>query len=284
MTMTIKRRFAAIDLGQVHYYTAGEALAGNGKRPAVLMHASPFAARTLNPLTARLGQSRWALAPDNLGQGDSCAPDEDNPAIGYFGDAMVRLLDSLKIEKADLYGTHTGAHTAMDVAIRHPDRVGKLILDGIGLPPRELKDDYIAHLREPPPYDYTGSQYLWAFNVIKDMFIWFPYYRRDAAHRRNRDVPDANDLHDRTLDLLKNLFSYHKAYIAAFDNNEDGKKFPDIPVPTLLTAAEGDISGGAMDAVAKMIPHCTQRNYPPGVQPGDVGPAATMFVDWLDGA
>ncbi len=284
MTMTIKRRFAAIDLGQVHYYTAGEALAGNGKRPAVLMHASPFAARTLNPLTAQLGQSRWALAPDNLGQGDSCAPNTDKPEIGYFGDAMVRLLDSLKIERADLYGTHTGAHTAMDVAIRHPDRVGKLILDGIGLPPRELKDDYIAHLRETPPYDYTGSQYLWAFNVIKDMFIWFPYYRRDAAHRRNRDVPDANDLHDRTLDLLKNLFSYHKAYIAAFDNNEDGKKFPDIPVPTLLTAAEGDISGAAMGAVAKMIPHCTQKNYPPGVQPGDVGPAATMFVDWLDGA
>ncbi|MEQ8247919.1 MAG: alpha/beta hydrolase [Alphaproteobacteria bacterium] len=284
MTTTIKRRFAAIDLGQVHYYTAGEAHADNGKRPAVLMHASPFAARTLNPLTAQLGQSRWALAPDNLGQGDSCPPAADNPDIGYFGDAMVRLLDSLKIDRADLYGTHTGAHTAMDVAIRYPDRVGKLILDGIGLPPRELKDDYIAHLRETPPYDYTGSQYLWAFHVIKDMFIWFPYYRRDAAHRRNRDVPAADDLHDRTLDLLKNLFSYHKAYIAAFDNNENGKRFPDIQVPTLLTAAEGDISGAAMGAVAKMIPDCTKKNYPPGVQPGDVGPAAAMFVDWLDGA
>ncbi len=281
---TIKRRFAAIDLGQVHYYTAGESLADNGKRPAVLMHASPFAARTLNPLTEQLGLSRWTLAPDNLGQGDSCAPDTDYPAIGYFGDAMVRLLDALKIDKADLYGTHTGAHTAMDVAIRYPDRVGKLILDGIGLPPRDLKDDYIAHLRETPPYDYSGSQYLWAFHVIKDMFIWFPYYRRDAAHRRNRDVPDADDLHDRTLDLLKNLFSYHKAYIAAFDNNEGGKRFPDIPVPTLLTAAEGDVSGAAMGEVAKMIPNCTQKNYPPGVQPGDVGPAAAMVANWLDGA
>lgn len=282
--MTIKRRFARIDLGQVHYYTAGEALAGNGKRPAVLMHASPFAARTLNPLTDALGQGRWTLAPDNLGQGDSCAPDTDDPDIGYFGDAMVRLLDALDIDKADLYGTHTGAHTAMDVAIRHPDRVGKLILDGIGLPPRALKDDYIAHLRETPPYDYTGSQYLWAFNVIKDMFIWFPYYRRDAEHRRDRDVPAADDLHDRTLDLLKNMFSYHKAYIAAFDNNEGGKRFPDIPVPTLLTAAGGDISGGAMAEVAKMIPNCTQKNYPVGVQPGDVGPAAAMFVEWLDAA
>jgi pimeloyl-ACP methyl ester carboxylesterase len=280
--MTIKRRFAAIDIGQVHYYTAGEAHAGAGRRPVVLMHASPFAARTLNPLTARLGETRWAIAPDNLGQGDSCAPEVDEPDIGYFGDAMVRLLDALGIERADLYGTHTGAHTAMDIAIRHPDRVGKLILDGIGLPPRDLKDDYIAHLREKPPYDYAGSHYLWAFHTIKDMFIWFPYYRRDAAHRRNRDVPDANDMHDRTLDLLKNLFCYHKAYIAAFNNNDGGRRFPDIPVPTLLTAAEGDVSGAAMDEVAKMIPQCALRRYPAGVQPGDVGPAATMFVDWLD--
>lgn len=282
--MTIKRRFARIDLGQVHYYAAGEAFAGNGKNPAVLMHASPFSARTLNPLTETLGQGRWTLAPDNLGQGDSCAPDADNPDISYFGDAMVRMLDALKVDKADLYGTHTGAHTAMDMAIRHPGRVGKLILDGIGLPPRALKDDYIAHLRETPPYDYSGAQYFWAFNIIKDMFIWFPYYRRDAEHRRDRDVPDADDLHDRTLDLLMNMFSYHKAYIAAFNNNEDGKRFPDIPVPTLLTAAEGDISGAAMGEVAKMIPNCTQQNYPAGVQPGDVGPAAAMFVKWLDAA
>ena len=280
--MTIKRRFVRIDLGQVHYYTGGEALAGNGKNPAILMHASPFAARTLNPLTETLGHGRWTLAPDNLGQGDSCAPDTDNPDISYFGDAMMRTLDALKIDKADLYGTHTGAHTAMDMAIRYPDRVGKLILDGIGLPPRDLKDDYIAHLRETPPYDYSGAQYLWAFTVIKDMFIWFPYYRRDAEHRRDRDVPDADDLHDRTLDLLKNMFSYHKAYIAAFDNNEDGERFPDIAVPTLLTAAEGDISGAAMGEVAKMIPNCTQQNYPSGVHPGDVGPAAAMFVKWLD--
>ena len=56
------------------------------------------------------------------------------------------------------------------------------------------------------------------------------------------------------------------------------------PIAGYRVRTGGDISGGAMAEVAKMIPNCTQKNYPAGVQPGDVGPAAAMFVEWLDAA
>ena len=281
--MNIRRRFAAIDIGQIHYYTAGEDKAGNGKNPVCLMPASPFSARVLNVLTDTLGQTRWAFAPDALGQGESCAPEHPDPDIDYFGDATVRLFDALKVERADLYGTHTGAHIALDIAIRHPDRVGRVILDGIGIPPKELKEEYVAHLREAPPFDYNGTQLWWAWHTMRDMFTFFPYYARDAAHRRRRDTPPAEDLHERALDLLQNRASYAKAYVAAFLDNDGGKRYPDLKKPTLLTAAAMDSSGGAMDRVAAMIPDCTAKRYPPGVEPGDFRAVAPMFVSFLDG-
>jgi hypothetical protein len=53
----LKRRFATIDFGQVHYRTAGEEFRGR-KRPLILMHASPFPGRALNPLTEAMGRTR----------------------------------------------------------------------------------------------------------------------------------------------------------------------------------------------------------------------------------
>ena len=38
-----------------------------------------------------------------------------------------------------------------------------------------------------------------------------------------------------------------------------------------------------MDRVAAMIPDCTAKRYPPGVEPGDFRAVAPMFVSFLDG-
>ena len=278
----IKRRFATIDIGQVHYWTAGEDLRANGRTPVVLLHASPFSGRSLNPLTAAMAGSRWTLAPDHLGQGDSCPPEGDEPPVEYFGDKLVALFDRLGITKADLYGTHTGAHVAIDIAIRHPGRVRRLILDGVGLPQEKLKNEYVAHLKERPPFDHAGSQMMWAFQTAKDMYLFFPYYDRDTAHRRRRDLGSAEELHLRALELLRNHATYHKAYMAAFEANPGGVKYAKLTQPVLYTVAAMDGSAAAFDQVAKMIPNCTAKRYPPGAIAGDYGVAAPMFAEWLD--
>ncbi|MBM3504764.1 MAG: hypothetical protein FJX65_12920 [Alphaproteobacteria bacterium] len=278
----VKRRFASIDIGQVHYWTAGEEHRGSAKPPLVLLHASPFSGRSLNALTEPMGQSRWAIAPDHLGQGDSCAPTLAEPPVEYFSDKMIAFFDALGIAAADLYGTHTGAHVAIDIAIRHPKRVRRLILDGVGLPNETLKNEYVAHLRERPPFDYTGAQMMWAFQTAQDLYLFFPYYDRDTVHRRKRDMGSPSDLHRRALELLRNLRTYHQAYIAAFEANPGGRKYPLIPQPVLYTVAAMDGSAAAFDQVAKMIANCTARRYPEGAIAGDYGAAAPMFRDWLD--
>lgn len=269
----IKRRFAKTAIGQVHYWTGGEDRKGNGRLPLVLLHASPFSGRSLNALSEAMEQTRWVVAPDHLGQGDSCAPQHANPTIEYFGDEMAKFLDAIGVEQADFYGTHIGGHVAMDMAIRHPGRVRRLILDGSGIPPTDLKKEYVAHLREAPPFDYNGSQLMWAFGTAKDMYMFFPYYDRDATHRRKRDLGSAEERHRRALELLRNCATYHHAYIAAFEANPGGRKYP------LLQ----QLSEGAFDRVAQMIPNCTAKRYPPGAIVGDYAAAASMFTDWLDG-
>ena len=279
---TIRRRFADIDIGQIHYYTSGEQR--SHKAPLCLMGPSPWSSRWLSPLLSALGQSRWVFAPDTLGQGDSSPPPEGIEVdMAYLGDTMAKLLDGMGIEQCDLLGMHTGGHVAMELAIRHPDRVRRLILEGLGVPPQQIKDEYSANILKTPKPDPYGSHFTWAFNMNRDMFLFFPYYKKDEAHRRTRELPGADELHERALDILKNIESYHHAYIAAWQNNAGGEKFKQIPVPTLLTLASPDTAEDDINEVAALIPDCRVALAPPGSKSGDLVPLTQLVVEFLDG-
>jgi pimeloyl-ACP methyl ester carboxylesterase len=74
-----------------------------------------------------------AIAPDLRGHGES---DKPHAASAYaradmIGD-LVALLDHLDVGRVDLMGYSMGAHLALGLALRHPERVGHLILGGVG--------------------------------------------------------------------------------------------------------------------------------------------------------
>jgi pimeloyl-ACP methyl ester carboxylesterase len=64
---------------------------------------------------------------DYRGTGDSGKPDGPY-STPVFADDMVAVLDDLGIDRADVYGTSMGGRVAQWLAIRHPERVGRLIL------------------------------------------------------------------------------------------------------------------------------------------------------------
>ena len=218
MTADIGRAFARIDEGLVHYRVVGGPAAD--RRPLVLLHASPGSSRGLEPLLAALharAPALHAIAPDTLGNGDSAPPVPATPNIAYFADAVVRLLDVLGIDRADLYGTHTGARIACEAGIQYPGRVGRVVFDGIGDYAPEMRElllrDYAPEMR---PDDY-GRHLIWAFNFVRDQALHYPYFLRDPEHRlMTRPVPQADELHTRVVEVLKGLTSYHKSYRAAF--------------------------------------------------------------------
>lgn len=252
----IDRAFARIAEGLVHYRsTPGLA----SRRPLVLLHASPGSSRGLAPLMRALHAENDAplvIAPDTPGNGDSFAPPVDNPDIPWFVDALVRTLDALGIKKADLYGAHTGARTACEAAAARPDRFGTVIFDGIGDYSPEMRQLLLEKYAPPMQPDDYGQQLIWAFHFVRDQALHFPYFLRDPEHRlMTRPVPDADDLHERTLEVLKALRSYHKPYRAAFAY-ESKRRMPDIAIPALMLCAANELPNlrAAAGEMASLMP------------------------------
>jgi len=256
MSDPIDRAFTRIADGEVHMRRLTGTASG---RPLVLLHASPGSSRSLITLMQALGNEADCpdlIAPDAPGNGDSFAPAPKNPDIAWFAGVLMRLLDRLGIEQADLYGSHTGARIACEAAALHPDRFAHVIFDGIG--------DYAPDMRalllsdyapEQMPDDY-GRHLIWAFNFVRDQALHFPYFERDPAHRlMSRPVPDAAELHAATLEVLKGLTSYHKPYRAAFAYGS-GARMADIAIPALLLSAANELPNlrAATQALCDRLP------------------------------
>jgi len=73
------------------------------------------------------------VAHDQRGHGESDKP-HDPGAYGQdvlVGD-ILRLMDHLELERVDLMGYSMGARLSLQMALQHPERVGNLIVGGIG--------------------------------------------------------------------------------------------------------------------------------------------------------
>jgi len=212
---TIDRQFVKIAEGPVHL----RRLAGPG-RPLLLFHPSPNSSRGMVPVMQALraaGSDADLIAVDTLGNGDSPPPMPEVPDIAYFADAMLRLMDAMGIAHADLYGAHTGARIACELAGRRPERVERVIFQGISDFDEAVRAKRLEAYAPAMEHDDYGRQFLWAFNFVRDQALHSPYFLRDPEHRlMNRAVPDAASLHGAAMDVLKSLTSYHKPYRAAF--------------------------------------------------------------------
>jgi pimeloyl-ACP methyl ester carboxylesterase len=234
----IKRAFLEIAEGQVHYRTAAGPTASSSN-PLWMIHASPGSSIGLSSLIREFGRSRRIIAPDTLGNGDSAAPAVTNPDIPYYAGATLRAMDALGLQKVDLYGSHTGAHICVEIALAHPERVGRMILDGIAMFSPDDKRDFLANYAPSIEPDAFGGQFHWAWHFVRDQGWFFPYFRRDVAHLRGVAQPSIEALHNTTVEVLKSIRTYHLAYRAAFAH-DDRARLPLVRTPTLVMADDTD--------------------------------------------
>lgn len=249
----IRRGFVDVAEGQIHFRRAGNA-AGV---PLVMLHASPGSSKMLEPIIGALSVARTVIAPDTLGNGDSSPPSQSVPTIFEFADATLRALDGLGLGQVDLYGAHTGASIAMEVALARPERVRRLVLDGIGLyaadEQRELLEVYAP---EVVP-DLNGSQLNWVWHFCRDQFVFWPWFKRDREHARQIGLPPAGGLHDMVVEVLKAARTYHLSYRAAF-RHPKRERLPMIRVPTLVCCDPHDMLFPALDQITALVPGCVR--------------------------
>lgn len=100
---------------------------GKGQ-PLVLIHGGGSTIETsFGRLIPFLAQHRQVIAVEMQAHGRTSDRDADL-SFEQDADDVATLLKNLKIEKADLLGFSNGATTAMQVAIRHPTMVNKMVL------------------------------------------------------------------------------------------------------------------------------------------------------------
>lgn len=120
----IRRRYIDAATGQLHLR---ENAAAPGT-PLACLHATAYSSRSFIPLLTALDGRRHALAIDTPGYGESDAPSQPLTIAGYASAIASALPD-----RVDLFGYHTGAAIAVELAIAHPDRVGRLTMMGVPL-------------------------------------------------------------------------------------------------------------------------------------------------------
>lgn len=77
-----------------------------------------------------LSESYRVIAPDMVGFGFSDRPEGVAYGKPTWTAQAIGLLDALGIDKAHVVGNSFGGAIALDLAIRHPDRIGRLALMG----------------------------------------------------------------------------------------------------------------------------------------------------------
>lgn len=114
-----KTGYAAVN-GVKLYYTR----TGHGS-PVVLLHGGLANSDYWGNQVKALAAKHTVITLDSRGHGRS-SRNEKPFGYGLLADDVVAVLDSLKIPRADIVGWSDGAIIGIDLALHHPDRIGKV--------------------------------------------------------------------------------------------------------------------------------------------------------------
>lgn len=99
---------------------------GTGE-PLIVLHGAYSSIPSMGEIVPRLAANRQVIAPELQGHGRTA--DIDRP-LRYesMADDVAALMESIGVEQADIFGYSMGGGTALQLAIRHPERVRKLVV------------------------------------------------------------------------------------------------------------------------------------------------------------
>jgi pimeloyl-ACP methyl ester carboxylesterase len=218
--------------GQLHYRVAG---AGPGE-PIVFLHQTASSSQMYERLMAALAGDYRMLALDTPGFGQSFAPPV-RPTIGYYVEVFAEALTALGVTAFHLFGHHTGASIACEMAATLPDRVRSLMLGG-------------------PVHMDDAERRRWLAERVQPMVI-----REDGSHlaqiwervRSGHPGSAAALCHREVVDNLAAGERYHEAYQAVFTQD-----FPAllarVRCPILMLCGDGDVLMPYFDAARRARP------------------------------
>ncbi|MEJ7931312.1 alpha/beta hydrolase [Ramlibacter sp. AN1015] len=246
MTAKLRRAYADLPHGQVHYAACGDPHA-----PAVLLlHQSPRSWAEYRAVLPLLGARYRAIAMDTAGFGDSDPP-PSAASIESWAAVAAQLLDALDIARAHVVGHHTGGVIAVELAARHASRVRSLVLSST-----PYTDEAFRRARaERPPIDAVPD----SDDGSHLAALW---RKRQAFYPAAR--PEL--LQAFVLDALKvqDVEGGHRA-VASYRMEE---RIASVTQPTLvLRAARDPFAAGHAAQWLQLLPQARMADIPEGMVP-----------------
>jgi pimeloyl-ACP methyl ester carboxylesterase len=255
-----------------------------GAKPLVMLHAGPGSSRGLEPLINELARTRSVFAFDTLGHGGSDPPAVAEPDIGLYSESVNEALEGLDVGQVDVLGTHTGALIAIELCLRHPERVGRLVLDGVPLFTPDERDDLLANYIPVLASVDDGSHLVKLWHMLRDMTLFWPWYRHTTEGIRPFEPPDAEGLHRRMIDTVPALTTYHLAYAAAF-RYPTRDRLPEMRRPSLMCAGPSDPLLPTLEECGRLTPQAITLQTPGGTNDrGALHRTASTYEKFLAGS
>ncbi|GAA1416232.1 alpha/beta fold hydrolase [Catellatospora coxensis] len=200
-------RYAEVNGINLYYETHGSG------RPMILLHGGLGSGEMFGPILPALADHHQVIAVDLQGHGRTA--DIDRPLdVPLMADDIAALIDHLGLDRPDLVGFSLGGGVALLTAIRHPDKVGRVVSASANIRRSAIYPDMLGQ---------QGQVNAAAAEFMKDTPM-YELYQRVAP--RPQDFP-------RLLDKIGEAMQHD------FDYTEEVRG---LQVPTLIVAADADMA------------------------------------------
>jgi pimeloyl-ACP methyl ester carboxylesterase len=137
---------------QMYYEVSGEG------DPLIVLHGAYMNIPAMGAIIPKLAQTRKVYALELQGHGRTTDIDR---AITYpnLADDVAAFMDAAGIEKADVFGYSMGAATGLQLAIRHPTKVNRLVAASAAYDAKGFQPDYLAFIPQMTPEMFLGMPF-----------------------------------------------------------------------------------------------------------------------------
>lgn len=226
--------------------------AGTAGDPLLVIPTGGGSSAQFAPVVSGLARDRQVFAIDYPGNGLS-EPSAGPVTIGSLAEDMIALLDAMEIPCCDVWGSHTGAQVALEMAVIAPERIGRIVMEGPVFVSPDFQADLLANYFIDLAPDAWGRHILSVWNWRRDMFMFWPWYNVARAAARKLGVPGAGNLHLYALGILESGVTYDQAYRSAFAYDTRAR-LKELTRPALICAGPNDQLRNALEEAPKVAP------------------------------
>lgn len=187
-------------------------------QPLVLLHGAFMTIDVFGDLVRRLAETRQVIAVEMQGHGHTA--DIDRPLrYEFLADDVAALLRHLGLEQTDVFGYSLGGGTAIQLAIRHPELVRKLVAVSAYYSSAGMYPEVVATIE----------------TITPDLFVGTPWH---DAYKKAAPNPDAFPA---LVEKIKHLD------MEAFDWQADNIRAISAPTLTIIGDSDGTLPEHAVE-------------------------------------